>query len=459
MDYSLFKRLQKNRALQVGAPEPTEEELQAQYQQQEGSSPAAPSEAAPKPLKNMQEELKLRQMVDSPKTSPEDISAQSDKVDNRPAKLKALASEQSSEEPKESVPGLVQKLQATKPAADEPKTTTLDSQKQSTTTKQSSMAPGTLLKPESVDKFWEQYNSKLQGLSEKDRGALTADASKLEKAQTEALQAFKQNQRDTRMLEIAERIGQAMAQLGAAQQGLKTGVDMSGLKFDKADWKTQYDQNMQELNAKLADIKDRRGDLRSAERNINEREKEYGRALSEDYDRRSRGYQQQELERLRGSQRQEIASAENASREAIAAEKAAGRGGSGEDKRAKALDEAANLAKTIAGTKNEKERLKLRDDLAKALGRAEVSDVDIPGEQDINQGGFTGLFSSKPDAKASYGKLAEELTKRAASARGGEASAPSEKATVRIQAPDGTIAEVPKEKAQKYIDKGGKLVQ
>lgn len=49
--------------------------------------------------------------------------------------------------------------------------------------------------------------------------------------------------------EAAERIGQALTQLFAAKKGLETGVDMSGLKFDKTDWSKKTDQILDRLKA------------------------------------------------------------------------------------------------------------------------------------------------------------------------------------------------------------------
>jgi hypothetical protein len=63
-------------------------------------------------------------------------------------------------------------------------------------------------------------------------------------------------QRTNQWAEVAERIGQAVVQMGAAMSGLRTGVDMSGLKFDKTDWKARNDQLIQNLQQDLGLVSD-----------------------------------------------------------------------------------------------------------------------------------------------------------------------------------------------------------
>lgn len=63
--------------------------------------------------------------------------------------------------------------------------------------------------------------------------------------------------------ELAEKMGHALAQLGAGMQGIKTGVDMtSGLKFDKTDWNKRYETALDELKANLTDLREKRQEAR-----------------------------------------------------------------------------------------------------------------------------------------------------------------------------------------------------
>ena len=77
--------------------------------------------------------------------------------------------------------------------------------------------------------------------------------SRLEGIKDAADQARQQYQKDKNMnqwLSVAETLGQALVQLGAGAYGLKHGVDMSGLKFNKTDWSKNIDRAMDELENK-----------------------------------------------------------------------------------------------------------------------------------------------------------------------------------------------------------------
>jgi hypothetical protein len=74
----------------------------------------------------------------------------------------------------------------------------------------------------------------------------------------EAEQIYREGVRTTQWSQVAERIGQALAQLGAAMHGMKTGVDMSNLKFDKTDWNTNYENLRKDLGIRLEDLRDQR---------------------------------------------------------------------------------------------------------------------------------------------------------------------------------------------------------
>lgn len=58
--------------------------------------------------------------------------------------------------------------------------------------------------------------------------------------------------------EIVERMAHALTQMGAGMWGLKHGTDMSGLKFDKADWDKKMDRTLSEFKVRLDEIEGRR---------------------------------------------------------------------------------------------------------------------------------------------------------------------------------------------------------
>src|SRR5690606_13405525 len=47
--------------------------------------------------------------------------------------------------------------------------------------------------------------------------------------------------------EVAETLGNAFVQLGAGLQGYKTGIDLSGVKFNKTNWEPKFDRVLAKL--------------------------------------------------------------------------------------------------------------------------------------------------------------------------------------------------------------------
>lgn len=66
--------------------------------------------------------------------------------------------------------------------------------------------------------------------------------------------------------QVAERIGHALAQFGAGLHGERTGVDMSGLKFNKIDWERRLDRIQAGLSSDLNRMETKAGRLDSDER-------------------------------------------------------------------------------------------------------------------------------------------------------------------------------------------------
>lgn len=73
------------------------------------------------------------------------------------------------------------------------------------------------------------------------------------------LEEFKKLREETKdrqaTAQMAATLGQAFVQLLAAARGLKTGQDMSGLKFDRQDWEGQQAETNRQLREQLSEIK------------------------------------------------------------------------------------------------------------------------------------------------------------------------------------------------------------
>jgi len=69
----------------------------------------------------------------------------------------------------------------------------------------------------------------------------------IEEEYKKAFEEYKQDKDSAKWGQVAETLGQALTQLGAGAYGLKHGVDMSGVKFNKADWKSNIDSAMTDL--------------------------------------------------------------------------------------------------------------------------------------------------------------------------------------------------------------------
>lgn len=60
---------------------------------------------------------------------------------------------------------------------------------------------------------------------------------------------------------VAEKVGHALTQFFAARAGLRSGVDMSGLKFDKTDWESHNNRLMEELKTDVGIVeRERKGE-------------------------------------------------------------------------------------------------------------------------------------------------------------------------------------------------------
>jgi hypothetical protein len=95
----------------------------------------------------------------------------------------------------------------------------------------------------------EKYAAQVESFQKKVDAAPMAAAEKKDiKEKTKTLEdLFAEGKKSLENRELAERVGHALAQLGAGLHGLQTGTDMSGLKFQKSDWDKKMDNLISEF--------------------------------------------------------------------------------------------------------------------------------------------------------------------------------------------------------------------
>ena len=133
-----------------------------------------------------------------------------------------------------------------------------------------------------VQKILSHFSDKLK----ETRGGLKKDLEgqldKMQTLETTYRTEAKEAKDSVARQELAEKMGHALAQLGAGMQGIKTGVDMtSGLKFDKTDWNKRYETALDELKANLTDLREKRQEARlTSQEAMRETEREAERGMS-----------------------------------------------------------------------------------------------------------------------------------------------------------------------------------
>lgn len=149
---------------------------------------------------------------------------------------------------------------------------------------------------------------RLQALADKagDSKDYQSKLSQLDGLASQYRQAFQQTQDRIQKQELAEKMGHALAQLGAGIQGQRTGVDtVSGLKFDKTDWTARYKQALDELKANLDDLKEQRGAATQTydtqQREAGEAGRELGRESTQRADTAAREAGETKRERMRNA--------------------------------------------------------------------------------------------------------------------------------------------------------------
>lgn len=300
-------------------------------------------------------------------------------------------------------------------------------------------------------------------------GTSPQQVDKFKEQRDKAYELYDQAKSRNEWLELAQVLGQAATQYGAAQVGMRTGRNMAGLQIPGVDYGARTGQEQRMLESRLRDI----GEAETREQRLKEREQE--RADTAGYRKAELTLKQQEL-KDKAEERAGRMSAEERQDRQIRAKSLV----SDLDTKQKELRAAQQFANQLAleDDLSSKTVKKIEEKTPGLLGQAGIDPIDLKQiEQEATQRGYIWdtLDKEKKNEliqeriinprKQSLNNIKAQLDRLS----GGQKSAPSatmEPAatapaarTVKIQAPDGSIAEVPAEKAQKYIDKGGKIVQ
>jgi hypothetical protein len=104
--------------------------------------------------------------------------------------------------------------------------------------------------PKQEDRDW--YVERMNSLVEARNQAYNTYAKGLEQAESE------KERRDMAIAfgKILETLGHGLIKIGAANYGLKKGVDMSGLKFDKNDWDASFQLSQRSYEARLGSLQE-----------------------------------------------------------------------------------------------------------------------------------------------------------------------------------------------------------
>lgn len=112
--------------------------------------------------------------------------------------------------------------------------------------------PGDFLSnPGSVTSINKKYDSLFKQLPKQSASKLDSIREEINTKRDKALEIYKETRDLNQWLSIAETIANAFGQLGAGAYGLKHGVDLSGIKFNRTDWEKKIDRVSSELDRKL----------------------------------------------------------------------------------------------------------------------------------------------------------------------------------------------------------------
>lgn len=272
----------------------------------------------------------------------------------------------------------------------------------------------------------------------------------------EAYRRYDEAKERNEWLELAQLLGQAATQFGAAQIGMRTGRSMAGLQIPGVDYGARTEREAKLLQTRLGDIEEQQK-AEQKEKEL-EQDRQY-RTLKLALDRQEledrkaeragRMSAEERLEKttLRDSINKDLAAAQKQYQAALTFANQAAMEKDLSPKSLKKIEEKAPGLLAQAGI----QPAELQQIEKEATDKGWIWDtVDPKKKQQLIQERILDKQTNIIQGlKAQLGQLAGRSA--------GQTPPPS--GTVKIQAPDGTIAEVPADKAQKYIDKGGKIVQ
>ncbi len=135
--------------------------------------------------------------------------------------------------------------------------------------------------------------SEIEQLDEKSKELPPQEQSLLRSRLAEIDKEYKEQKGRLEFGELAEKLGQAISQAAAGYYGMKTGYNMSGLKFDKTDWASKMDQALGKYKTDVQSLTELEKEAGVAERSRKQLE-----ALDQGYQ-EQREFKAQEAEKAR----------------------------------------------------------------------------------------------------------------------------------------------------------------
>ncbi len=164
-------------------------------------------------------------------------------------------------------------------------------------------SPPKIKKPEDFDTMITKIEALTSDLSAEDKKAFNKRKQEIQIARDNAIKQYKEDKDINKWLGIAETLGHALLQLGAGAYGMKHGVDMSGLKFNKTNWEKQIDMAREDLDRKLRIAKEEERGVEKEQEQLTQKLKEdtefRKRAILQNYMAQQQAYKQQVLQAQR----------------------------------------------------------------------------------------------------------------------------------------------------------------
>lgn len=343
-----------------------------------------------------------------------------------------------------------------------------------TAVKKAQSAPTSPLSQEEENIYYKQYKDALASLPQE----TPEDREEYRQQKKELRDLYKQQADRAEWISLADRIGNALVRYGAARAGEKSGVDMTQINYGPGyDLSSALSRAKQEYEQGYEDISEEqkaKDAARKAKREAAAQEVEGKYRLSKFG---------ADLEAQKASEKEKAA--DRASREKIAAmsisrqlQKNASKGELSEYQKAildlrnreataKEAKELAKLAEQDAVDRanvetylgmSDKEKAKFAPTAAASMGRLGITDIEkLQEDYDKAQEGV--FFSGDEAAKA---RVQQKLTAKnirealdSISKRNQASPPPSTSSTIKVKGPSGTVAEMTREAAAKYLGKPG----